>query len=64
MRAVAKFGAACILLALGAGAASAADLIILTNQGATPMSMNPSEFTAYLNKDIEKVAGQTAKILN
>jgi len=36
MRAVAKFGAACILLALGAGAASAADLIILTNQGATP----------------------------
>ena len=25
-----------------------------TKQGATPMSMNPSEFTAYLNKDIEK----------
>lgn len=39
MRACAKFAAACILVALGPvpqGAAIAADLIILTNQGATP----------------------------
>ena len=39
MKARAKFAAACILVALGSvpqGAALAADLIILTNQGATP----------------------------
>ena len=39
MRSCAKFAAACTLVVLGAiphGAAMAADLVILTNQGATP----------------------------
>jgi molybdate transport system substrate-binding protein len=36
MRACTKFAAACILTALMSGAAAAADLVILTNQGATP----------------------------
>jgi molybdate transport system substrate-binding protein len=36
MGACAKFAAACIFTALMSGAAAAADLVILTNQGATP----------------------------